>query len=401
MKTAVILAMLALPAAAQITATFEIIETASGTPLGEVEVELQYDKTPQTVANFITLAEGTRSSYDPATGAVRPKKFYAGESFYRVLNDTGFKIAQTGSGNGTNSGGPGYMFRDEILLPTLKHDPYVLAMANAGPNTNGSQIYFTGSDSIASLDGKHTVFGRVTATASQGVIDEIIAAGNDGTTITDVTIQRNGAEAEAFDEHAWNLPTCQAIPGSLSVDISAGFRDVSYICDIPLPEASLFKVSGSLDLQSWGPPGQFSPTIDFPAGTRIGIDQTMQARKFYNISLTAFPNPIYQPGLPDRILVLSFSGGDTITFTFDETGAAGNMTLSWQSGQNYPFTSDYNAEAYGGAFVAFPVQAWPFSLPLDVRCGFDSETVTEVSGRHTTSLTNGQGLGSGSLTLSK
>jgi peptidyl-prolyl cis-trans isomerase A (cyclophilin A) len=109
MKSAIVLALLVLPAAAQITATFQ-------TSRGNVLVTLQYDKTPKAVANFITLAQGTRSSYDSATGAVRPKRFYAGETFHRVLNGLGgnpdFKIAQTGTGNATspeNTGaGPGY-----------------------------------------------------------------------------------------------------------------------------------------------------------------------------------------------------------------------------------------------------------------------------------------------------
>ncbi len=412
MKHAILFALLALPVSAQITATFEIVETTTGTPLGNVVVELQYDKTPQTVANFITLAEGTRSSYDPATGAVRPKKFYAGESFYRVVDNTGFKIAQTGSGNGSNSGGPGYKFRDEILLPTLKHDPYMLAMANAGPNTNGSQIYFTGSAAIPSLDGKHTVFGRITEPSSRTVIDQIIIAGNNGTSITDVTIQRDGAEAEAFDEFAWNLPTCSGVPGDLSVQDSGGGPSVVYTPESALTINSQLRVSKSLNLSSWNYFGQLPVGYGWPAGQGLILENAIQPKVFYNISLTTFPNPILTNSLHGRTMDLEGlqqPGAATCTLVFNETESGGNLTLSTNPTQNYAFTIDNNAEAYGSILVLYPVQAWPYNRPVYIVCGYDTESSAQIDGRHSTSLAtifNGQiidlePIGSGPLTLSK
>jgi len=392
-----LLPLLILPLRAEILATFE-------TNLGNVVVSLQYDKTPQTVANFITLAEGTRSSLDPATGAVRPKRFYKGETFYRVVNNPDFKIAQTGSGTGSNSGGPGYKFRDE-LHPDLKHDPYVLAMANGGPNTNGSQIYLTGSAAIPSLDGKHTVFGLVTDPSSRVVTDAIINGGENVTSIGNVTIQRIGEAAVAFDEFAWNLPTCQALPGALVVDASGGFNDVAYKWAIPVPLASVFRVSGSLDLQSWGEPGQFTAPFNYPAGLTIGIDQTLQSRKFYNISLTTFPNPIYQPDLRGRTMVLEGmeqTGDVTYTLQFDPDVTDVVLTKSSNPGQSDTFAYNYNAESYGSTLVVFSPESLIF--PLIVVCGFDSETISGIAGRHSTSQSiGGQKFpyGSGTLTLSK
>jgi len=124
------------------------IETNKGT----ITLELYDDKTPKTVANFEKLAG---------------ENFYDGLKFHRVIPD--FMI-QTGCPQGTGTGGPGYQFEDEFH-PDLKHDgPGVLSMANAGPGTNGSQFFITHVET-SWLDGKHSVFGRVTS--GQDVVDAI------------------------------------------------------------------------------------------------------------------------------------------------------------------------------------------------------------------------------------
>jgi peptidyl-prolyl cis-trans isomerase B (cyclophilin B) len=126
-------------------ATFE-------TNKGTIRVELFDDKTPQTVANFEKLCD---------------KNFYDGLTFHRVIPD--FMI-QGGCPEGTGTGGPGYKFKDEFHSD-LKHDgPGVLSMANAGPNTNGSQFFITHVP-CPHLDGKHSVFGKVIE--GQDVVDEI------------------------------------------------------------------------------------------------------------------------------------------------------------------------------------------------------------------------------------
>ena len=112
------------------------------TPRGTIKLELFADKTPKTVANFEKLAK---------------KGFYDGLTFHRVIAD--FMI-QGGCPIGNGTGGPGYAFEDEFV-PELRHDgPGTLSMANAGPNTNGSQFFIT-HVACPWLDGKHTVFGKV------------------------------------------------------------------------------------------------------------------------------------------------------------------------------------------------------------------------------------------------
>lgn len=128
------------------------------TSMGAMVVELFWDKVPNTVINFVQLAEGAKEWADPKSGQKTKKPLYDGTIFHRVIPD--FMI-QGGDPLGTGTGGPGYKFADEFN-PTLRHDgPGVLSMANSGPNTNGSQFFIT-EKATPWLNGKHSVFGRVT-----------------------------------------------------------------------------------------------------------------------------------------------------------------------------------------------------------------------------------------------
>ncbi|MEY9214493.1 peptidylprolyl isomerase [Thermobifida halotolerans] len=127
------------------------------TTRGTVVVKLFPSEAPETVANFVGLAEGTKQWVDPRTGKPTTAKLYDGTVFHRVIK--GFMI-QGGDPLGNGRGGPGYKFKDEIH-PSLKFDrPYLLAMANAGPNSNGSQFFVT-VGTTDWLNGRHTIFGEV------------------------------------------------------------------------------------------------------------------------------------------------------------------------------------------------------------------------------------------------
>ena len=128
------------------------------TNLGKFTVELFEKDAPKTVANFVGLAEGTKEWTDPKTGAKMKKPFYNGLIFHRVIPD--FMI-QGGDPLGTGTGDPGYKFADEFGSGRKMDKAGVLAMANAGPNTNGSQFFITLKETNY-LNGKHTVFGEVT-----------------------------------------------------------------------------------------------------------------------------------------------------------------------------------------------------------------------------------------------
>lgn len=165
---------------------FAIINTARG----DIAVELYYKETPLTVKNFVGLAEGT---LDAANG----KPFYDGLKFHRVISkangDAQDFMIQGGDPLGNGTGGPGYAFADEIV-DTLQFDRKgILAMANSGANTNGSQFFITHVETPW-LTGKHTIFGRVVDEASQQVVDAVLM----GDKINSIKIVRQGDEAMQF-----------------------------------------------------------------------------------------------------------------------------------------------------------------------------------------------------------
>lgn len=135
----------------------EALYATMKTSMGEIVIRLFEDKAPKTVANFVELATGTKAWSDPKSGQQVKRPLYNGTIFHRVIPN--FMI-QGGDPLGIGSGGPGYRFPDEFH-PELRHDkPGILSMANAGPNSNGSQFFII-HQATPWLDGKHSVFGEV------------------------------------------------------------------------------------------------------------------------------------------------------------------------------------------------------------------------------------------------
>ena len=134
---------------------------------GDIVLRLFPDHAPKTVRNFVELAEGSREWTDPRTGRASKDKLYDGTIFHRVI--PGFMI-QGGDPLGTGTGGPGYKFADEFHPDLTFNRPYLLAMANAGPGTNGSQFFIT-TVPTPWLTGKHTIFGEVVQGAD--IVDRI------------------------------------------------------------------------------------------------------------------------------------------------------------------------------------------------------------------------------------
>jgi len=155
------------------------------TTKGEILLQLEFEKTPGTVGNFVALAKGELENSAKPQGT----PYYNGLKFHRVIPD--FMI-QGGCPQGTGTGNPGYQFEDEFH-PDLKHDkPGVISMANSGPNTNGSQFFITHTPT-SWLDGKHTVFGHVVK--GQDIVDSIAQ----GDEIKDIEIIAVGENAEKFN----------------------------------------------------------------------------------------------------------------------------------------------------------------------------------------------------------
>ena len=156
------------------------------TSMGDILVNLFADQAPKTVRNFTGLAEGTQEWTDPRVRAKSTAPLYDGTIFHRII--PGFMI-QGGDPLGTGTGGPGYRFNDEFH-PELTFDrPYLFAMANAGPNSNGSQFFITVAPTTW-LNMKHSIFGEVADQESRDVVDAIaaVATGRADRPDTDVVI---------------------------------------------------------------------------------------------------------------------------------------------------------------------------------------------------------------------
>lgn len=191
------------------------------TSRGNFWCRLEYRLTPRTVANFVSLAEGTRPWIDFANSKIVQRPFYTGITFHRVI--TNFMI-QGGSPNGNGTDGPGYQFADEFAASLRHTQPGTLSMANSGPNSNGSQFFVT-VEPTPWLDNKHTIFGQVV----EGLdvvydINKVPTSPANDRPLTPVVIQevrilRVGTEAQAFDPAALvkPLPTVSVIPTALTL----------------------------------------------------------------------------------------------------------------------------------------------------------------------------------------
>lgn len=363
-----LLILCATPLHAELLATFQ-------TTKGNVTTVLQYDKAPQAVANFITLAQGTRAHIDPATGAVSYSPYYTGEKFFRILNEPTFKIIQTGSGTGTNSGGPGYSFRDEFHT-SLTHVPYVLSMANSGQNTNGSQIFFTGSTTAHHLDNVHTIFGLIPDSASRTTIDAILTAGDDATTITGVTISRTDPAAIAFDEFAQNLPVCSGIKGHLEVNRNTA---TTYVFNAPLSASSYLQGYRSADLNTWTKLGDIFQGTGSPGPSSIQLDNSTLPKAFYYLTTIAYFDALAPASLGNRTLVMGL-GNETMTYQFNAAGNGGTCTYSGKPTLPSPITEvEYYPSPYSATWV-IQTQAY---VPFRYTAKLNSTTTTHILGTNT------------------
>lgn len=159
-------------AGASTLGTVTIQKTATATlhtNQGDIVVDLFGNHAPTTVENFVGLAKGTKEYSQPNARGTQEGPFYDGSIFHRIID--GFMV-QGGDPTGTGMGGPGYKFEDEFH-PELQFDrPFLLAMANAGPGTNGSQFFITVTPT-PHLNNRHTIFGEVTDKESQKVVAAI------------------------------------------------------------------------------------------------------------------------------------------------------------------------------------------------------------------------------------
>ncbi|MEI7911102.1 MAG: peptidylprolyl isomerase [Verrucomicrobiota bacterium] len=280
------------------------------TSMGAFTCELKYVESPQAVANFVGLAEGSRPWVDPATGAVRTgTPYYNGVKFHRVI--AGF-MNQSGSRNGLGTDGPGYTFRDEVTNGLTQSAAGVLSMANSGKNTNGAQFFITVAPQ-PSLNGGYTIFGAVTSglsvvTAINAVPKTLNSSNELAVPVTPVVIQsigirRIGAAAQAFDINAQNLPVCGGVAGSLKVIPAV---TVSYLMPAAQPAATGFQVYHSTDFQSWSKLGEiYQGTGSVGDHEVIFETSNIAARAFYNIPLVKYAGALGPASTASRSLTVT------------------------------------------------------------------------------------------------
>jgi peptidyl-prolyl cis-trans isomerase A (cyclophilin A) len=360
------------------------------TSMGDFTIQLHYDLAPRTVANFIRLAEGSVPWVESRTGQVVQKPYYEGVIFHRVIS--GF-MNQTGSRKGDGSDGPGYQFQDEFSV--LTHTgPYVVSMANSGPNTNGGQIFITVSTQ-SQLNNKHSVFGAVIDdSVGQEVCDAInaVATGAGDKPLVDVVIEkiairREDTAAENFDEHAQGLPDVSAP----TVTIDHGGATVGLTVDTP--SSSLTKYSSSFDLSAWQEgEGVYRDDTDTALSSiDISALSSGQEKLFFNVSqvtydasLVLWPRELTGRTLTIVDSLLTSQLDPNWEFTF--TSEIGGTFMNGANSGNFT-AADLGVDGLGTRkLIETPVQftysGQQYDVGFNVRFSKDSENDDQFDGRH-------------------
>ncbi|MGC6427651.1 MAG: peptidylprolyl isomerase [Akkermansiaceae bacterium] len=338
------------------------------TTLGDFTVELYYEDSPKTVANFMTLAEGTRAWIDPATGIVRKNTpYFDGIIFHRVIE--GF-MNQVGSPQGTGADGPGYNFPDEVDNGVIHDAPYLLSSANSGPNTNGSQMFIT-VGATPWLDGIHTVFGKVTTgTTTIDTINQVPVNGSrpvNDVSITSIAIRKEGAEATAFDPLAQGLPEVIQLKNSVVQKVDQETRVVSTFVSAEQPAGSTLILHSSSNLNTWtGTERHLDATRG--ALNQFEIDPTLFTRQFYRAALVNWPAEAAFPShLKTSVITINSNVGDFILRLGDDpatmafTGVEGGPHLINEA------QTTIDTDGYGATLLIYTNNL----IPIRFRLGAD------------------------------
>jgi peptidyl-prolyl cis-trans isomerase A (cyclophilin A) len=291
------------------------------TSMGTFTCQLDYTNAPRTTANFIGLATGQRAWLDLPTGSTRTNAFYDGLTFHRVI--AGFVI-QAGSRNGTGNDGPGYAFTDEFSPLLTFANPWVLAMANSGPDSNGSQFFVT-VEPFTSGNNVYAIFGNVTSgTNVVSAINQVATDGN-GKPLTNVVIQhvairRVGTAATAFNIDAQTLPVVTNLPLKMAKGpgkVSLTFSNRLYADNRLYEGTNLAKGFSSISLG-----------IETTAGfTNTFVWFIDSPQRFFSLAQVQYASSTFAPkSLFGRVLTLNITSIGTLTITFDSSGT-GTYTL--------------------------------------------------------------------------
>jgi peptidyl-prolyl cis-trans isomerase A (cyclophilin A) len=322
------------------------------------------------VANFIGLATGERHWLDLVTGIARTNTFYDGLTFHRVIS--GFMI-QGGSPNGQGTDGPGYVFTDNFNPALNFSGPWVLAMANSGPDSNGAQFFVTVAP-YTNGNNTYVIFGRVVSgTNVVAAINHVATDSNDkpltNVVIQQVAIRRIGAAAEAFDINAEGLPIVTNLPTKIvesSGFVSLTFNNRAYADN---------RWYGSTNLNSW-----VANSLGIEVATpttnvlKVPIDSP---QRFFRFAQIQYPATTFAPkDVLGRTLTLSFADNlGTNTIVFNSTGGGTYSFPGLNSGTVTSYT--WSQDPYR-AFL-WPIEYSALSS-MTLRLDFDSANNGSFSG---------------------
>ena len=303
------------------------------TSMGNFSCELDYSNAPMTVANFVGLAEGSRPWLDLATGLTRTNApFYNGLTFHRIYpTDPGpAPMIQGGSPNGLGTDSPGYKFRDEFSTNLTFNAAGVIAMANSGANTAGSQFFVT-VEAVPTWNNSYTVFGHVSA--GMDIVSNISSVARNASTgvpdvpvvISNVVIRREGAAAQAFDVNAHGLPVVTNLAAGLYLNTN-GLPTV----DLFLEQYYGYWIFLSADMNTWVSQDLGTQLIP-PVTNHIPINvDTSPTVQFFNLGWVAYPRFVPTAWTNQTI---RFNWAHTDTFPHD--GVAVDMTFAGSGGGSY------------------------------------------------------------------
>jgi cyclophilin family peptidyl-prolyl cis-trans isomerase len=363
---------------------FIFVSTASGqytngiyaefnTSMGSYTCALYYAQSPKAVASFIGLATGQRAWLSLATGVVQTNPFYAGLIHHRVISNF---VIQAGSPNGLGTDGPGYGFVDEITN-TLRFDSFgVLAMANSGPDSNGSQYFITVSPQPGLNDG-YTIFGRLYG--GSNVVFAISSVATDGSNkpltnvvINSVNIVRVGAAAGAFDITAQGLP----LVTNLNLKIASAGTNASLVFSNQLYADNRLYTSGNLSSWTANPLGieTVAPVGNTNRQSVATPAQFFRAAQIQYASNTFAPKNLFGKTLAMRytsgivatnVVVFDLSGGGT----YNVTGFTPGTVTSYGWNQ-LPYNGYIPLIFYSGAVLP----------PSTLKLNFKSATSGNLTG---------------------
>ncbi len=340
------------------------------TSLGSFSCQLSYSNAPKAVANFIGLATGQHAWLDLVTGQTRTNAFYNGLTFHRVI--AGF-MNQGGSPNGKGTDGPGYAFSDE-LNPLLTFDAsWVLAMANSGPDSNGSQFFVTVAP-YPSGNNTYVIFGRVVSGTNVVAAINHVATDSSDKPLTNVVIQqvairRVGTAAQSFDINAQALPVVTNLPLKISPgsgQITLNFSNRLY---------SDNRWYSTTNLSAWTP-NSLGIEITAPTSNivQVPIDSP---QRFFRFAQVQYASTTFAPkNVFNRNLSLAFTSGGSGTAAISFDGSGGGTFTFLPSPGGAVTGYNWSQDPYRGLLV-LGLSGYPI---LDVHCDFYSLTNGTFSG---------------------